>query len=277
MAFERVGPKPLDYKPVQYGTSKLVFRGPKRILEGDYIACLGGTETYGKFINRPFPDLLDRDLPVPCVNFGWANAGVDVFLKDAGLLLLAQSARAVVLQIPSAMNLSNPYYLVHPRRNDRFVQAAPRLKRLYPEIDFTEFHFTRHLMWRLSDIAPQRFAVLRRALQEVWILRMQQLIERIGRPVVLLWFAGHAPRHGEGTAELYDDPAFVSRAMLQAVSSRAARLVEVVISREARAQGTRGMRFAAMEAAVAADLPGLLAHSEVAHALGPVLSTLLSE
>lgn len=276
MAFERMGRPPLDYRPVQYGASKLVFRGPKRRLQGGYIACLGGTETYGKFIERPYPDLLERDLPLPCVNFGWPNAGVDVVLKDSGLLTLAQNARAVVLQVPSAMNLSNPYYLVHPRRNDRFVLASPRLRRLYPEVDFIEFNFTRHLMLRLSEIAPDRFAMLRRALQDVWVARMQQLIQRIERPVILLWLSTHAPGDGAGTAEVYDDPAFVSRAMLHAVGSRAVRIVEVVISPEARRQGTRGMRFSPLEQGVAAELPGPLAHCEAAHALIDALAPLIA-
>ena len=42
-----------------------------------------------------------------CVNFGLPNAGPDAFAADDGLLRLVQGARAVVLQIPAAMNLSN--------------------------------------------------------------------------------------------------------------------------------------------------------------------------
>ena len=277
MAFERMGRQSLDYQHVNYGASKLLFRGPRRRLDSGYIACLGGTETYGKFIERPFSDLLNRDMRLPCVNLGWANAGVDVFLKDEGLLALAQGARAVVLQVPSAVNLSNPYYRVHPRRNDRFVQASPRLCRLFPEADFTEFHFTRHLMLRLAEIAPERLTVLRAALQRVWVARMQQLLDRIGRPVVLLWFAGHAPGSEEGSADLSDDPAYVSRAMLQAVGGRAARVVEVVTSPGAKVLGTRGMRFAPLEEIAATALPGPLAHSEVARALIPALTPLIAE
>lgn len=276
MAFERMGRQPLDYKPVRYGTSKLLFRGPQQVLSTEYVACLGGTETYGKFIDRPYPDLLERQLGMACVNFGWANAGVDAFLKDDGLIDLARNSAAVVLQIPCAMNLTNPFYRVHPRRNDRFLQATDRMRRLYPEVDFTEFHFTRHMMARLNQIAPERFAVLREALQDTWVERMEQLLERIERPVVLLWFAGHKPGRGDGPADIANDPAFVSRAMLNKVAKHAARLVEVVISRAAREQGTRGMRFAAMEETVAAELPGLLAHAQVSKALLPVLTEVLT-
>jgi hypothetical protein len=277
MGFERLGHRPLDYRPVRYDGSKLVFRGPQRRLTGDFVACLGGTETYGTFIDRPYPDLMERSLALPCVNFGWPNAGVDAFLKDDGLIDMVSGARAVVLQVPGAMNLCNPFYRVHPRRNDRFLEATPRLRRLYPEVDFTEFHFTRHMMRRLADVSPDRFAVLREGLQEVWVARMQALLERIAAPVVLMWFSRHLPGLGHEAAGIADDPAFVSRTMLRAVGARAAQVVEVVISPEACAQGTRGMRFDPMQEAVAADLPGLLAHSEAARALSPVLESLLSK
>jgi hypothetical protein len=277
MGFERLGHRPLDYRPVRYDGSKLVFRGPQRRLTGDFVACLGGTETYGTFIDRPYPDLMERSLALPCVNFGWPNAGVDAFLKDDGLIDMVSGARAVVLQVPGAINLCNPFYRVHPRRNDRFLEATPRLRRLYPEVDFTEFHFTRHMMRRLADVSPDRFAVLREGLQEVWVARMQALLERIAAPVVLMWFSRHLPGLGHEAAGIADDPAFVSRTMLRAVGARAAQVVEVVISPEACAQGTRGMRFDPMQEAVAADLPGLLAHSEAARALSPVLESLLSK
>ncbi|HAW46955.1 MAG TPA: hypothetical protein DCX34_06910, partial [Roseovarius sp.] len=61
---------------------------------------------------------------------------------------------------------------VHPRRNDRFVAATDALRVLYAEVDFTEFHFTRHLMRRLAAISPARFARLRTAVQEAWLARM---------------------------------------------------------------------------------------------------------
>jgi hypothetical protein len=95
MGFERLGHRPLDYRPVRYDGSKLVFRGPQRRLTGEFVACLGGTETYGTFIDRPYPDLMERSLALPCVNFGWPNAGVDAFLKDDGLIDMVSGARAV--------------------------------------------------------------------------------------------------------------------------------------------------------------------------------------
>jgi len=276
MEIEQSGHEASEESPARYGTSKLTFRGPARDLSGAYVACLGGTETRGNFIDRPWPALLEDGIGLPCVNFGWPNAGPDVILNDAGLLALATAARAVVLQTLPAMNLSNPYYTVHPRRNDRFLCGTPLLRRLYPEVDFTEFHFTRHMMRRLSRLCPARFAELRQALQEVWVTRMRGVLTRIEPPVVLLWLADHPPGDGTGSADLCDDPAFVSRAMMQAIAPGTARVVEVVTRPEVRTQARRRTAMSRIEQSAASQLPGSQAHDAAANALLPALREILA-
>lgn len=276
MAFKHPGPYAPGHPPVRYGTSKLTFRGPERDVSGRYIACLGGTETRGADIDAPWPTILEDGLGLPCVNFGWPNAGPDAFLNDEGIMTLGNGADAVILQILPTMNLSNPYYTVHPRRNDRFLCGTAKLRALYPDVDFTEFHFTRHMMRRLSTLAPDRFAQLRQALQDVWIARMQALLARIAPPVVLLWFGNHPPGDGTLSAEISDDPAFVSRDMLQAVRPGADQVVEVVISPDARAESTpHPVNPSTKEGADSARLPGPLAHREAARALLPAVQTVL--
>jgi len=272
MAFERLGLRPLDYRPVRYPGVRLSFRGPARDLQRGYVACMGGTETYGTFVERPWPALLEAAGGPACLNLGVPNAGPDLWLAPGGPLPLAQGARAVVLQIPCGMNLSNPFYAVHPRRNDRFLRAAPPLERLYPEVDFTEFHFTRHMMRHLHARSSERFSRMRAAVQAAWVQRMVALLGRITSPVILLWLSNHAPGSGSEGSDIDADPAFVSRAMLDAIAPHAQAMVVAVISGTARAQGTRGMRFDLMQEGVAAALPGPLAHREVAEALRPALA-----
>ena len=67
----------LSYSPCRYGNSRILFRGPRRPLDRPYLAFIGGTETYGKFIEKPFPTLVETALRQPCVNFGCLNAGID--------------------------------------------------------------------------------------------------------------------------------------------------------------------------------------------------------
>ena len=277
MTFERLGDSPLDYMPCRYGTSKLMFRGPKRRPEGPHAVFLGGTETYGKYIARPFPALVEAATGLPCVNLGWPNAGVDVFLRDAEILRIASAAQAVVLQLPAAQNMSNRYYSVHPRRNDRFLRASTMMRAMFREVDFTEFHFTRHMLRRLKELAPDRFNLIRDELQAAWSARMGLLLGRIEAPVVLLWMSRHAPGCLADRPDLSQDPAFVTRAMVEALRDKAQAVIEVPASPQALAAGTSGMIFPETEAQAASRLLGPLAHQEVAAELAPVLSGLIAD
>ena len=275
MSYDQPGRGGLDYFPCRYGRSKTLFRGPKRRTEGSFIAYLGGAETYGRFISHPYPAILEERLGVPAVNLGWANAGVDAFLGDPDLLQVVGQARAAVIRLPGAQNMSNRFYSVHPRRNDRFLQASTLLQTVYREVDFTEFHFTRHLLTALRECSSDRFVMLREELQAAWVARMGQLLDRIPVPVLLLWFADAAPSDVTSAEDLDADPLFVTAGMIEALRPRVNGVVTVVPSDAARAEGTRGMVFSALEAPAAAEQLSSAAHGEVAAALAPALKDIL--
>ncbi|HEY9040249.1 MAG TPA: DUF6473 family protein [Roseovarius sp.] len=271
MAYEKQGAQPLDYAPCRYGRSKLLFRGPKRSMDGRYAAFLGGTETYGKFIERPFPALVEKRTAMACVNLGWPNAGLDVLACDEEIARAASGAAVTVLQVPGAQSLSNRYYSVHPRRNDRFVQPTVLLRAMFQDVDFTEFHFIRHLLRHLSHVSPERFALLRDELQAAWVARMNLLLRKIDAPVLLLWVSAHRPPEQADDPEIPADPAFVTRAMLEAVRGHVAQIVDATFSPEAQSAGCAGMVHSEFEANIAAELPGPAAHEEVAQHLIPLV------
>ncbi|WP_324751470.1 DUF6473 family protein [Roseovarius sp. Pro17] len=277
MAYEKLGATPLDYAPCRYGASKLLFRGPERALTGRYAAFLGGTETYGKFIRRPFPALVEDRLGAPCVNLGWPNAGADVFLHDHDVLAAASMAQVTVLQVAGAQNMSNRFYTVHPRRNDRFVQATSVLRAIFSEVDFTEFHFTRHMLGYLAHVGPDRFALLRLELQEAWVARMKLLVDRIDAPVVLLWMSSHPPQDRADVPGIAEDPAFVTCAMLRALAGCTAGIVDATANSAARLSGTQGMVHSEFEAVAAAELLGPAAHDAAAEALLPIMRKYLGD
>ena len=272
MTYERPGALSPDYYPCRYGTSRLVFRGPRRRLVGDYIAVFGSTETYGKFIESPYPAMTEAALGLPCVNFGCVNAGVDTFVNDTALIEAAGGAAATVVQVMGAHNMSNRLYSVHPRRNDRFLNASAMLKAIYREVDFTEFHFTRHLLRELEAISQECFRMVREELQSAWLARMTLLLGRVQSPVVLLWMAEQSPPEDDGSLA---DPLFVTRDMLEQLRDKVADIVEVTASAEARRRGTEGMLYGPTEEAAARELLGPAAHEEAANTLGGALSGLL--
>jgi hypothetical protein len=274
MAFENPGAGAPDYHPCRYGKSKLLFRGPRRKLEGNYCIAIGGTETYGKFVEEPFPVLLEQALGMPVVNFGYVNAGTDVFLNEPTIVDACSKSKVTIIQLVGAQNMSNRFYAVHPRRNDRFLRASAIMKTLFREVDFTEFHFTRHMLTALKSRAPDKFAMIEAELKEAWVARMDALLRKIEGRKLLIWLEDHRPRD-RIVAGIGPEPALVDRKMVTAIAGDADEMVRVRLSDEARVSGTEGMRFAPLDEPMAAELPGPAVHSEIAAAVLPALRKLI--
>ena len=269
MTYDVLGPGPLDYLPCRYGASKLLFRGPRRDLTKPYLAFVGTTETYGKFIETPFPALVERELGISCANFGQLNAGIDAFSADPFVMDAASEAQITVLQVMGAQNMTNRFYAVHPRRNDRFVSTSTLLRTIYREVDFADFHFNKHMLKCLKRVSPDRFAVVREELQSAWIARMRLLLNRINGKSILLWFSDHAPEDEGtgGTDDIGRDPLFVTREMMDEIAPSATTVIEVVATGNALSVGTEGMVFSEMDVMASSELMGPVAHQEVADAL----------
>ena len=273
MAYDYAGEGSLDYMPCRYGRSRLLFRGPRRDLSGRFVAVLGGIEAYGRYIPQPYPALLEDGLGGKVVNLGCPNAGPDAWLGDLSVMDVLARAEVVVVQVPGAADLSNRFYTVHPRRNDRFLRASPMLQTIYRGVDFTDFSFTRHMLRSLFAADPVRFALVAEELRASWSARMAGLMAGIPGRKVLLWMAEEPP--GPKRDAPLGEPVLVDAAMMEAVAERADAVVTVVPSAAARAQGTEGMVFPPMAEPAARGLPGLAAHREVAAALLPVLQGMM--
>lgn len=206
----------------RYENSRLEVRGPLRVPAGRYVACVGGTETFGAELVEPFPALLERQTGLTCLNLGTRHAGPGALLDDTALLSICNGAVQVVLETTGAAGLSNRFYTVHPRRNDRFLSASETLRALYPEVDFTEFCFVRHLLGALRDLGETRFTTVRAELRTAWSMRMRVLIDRIAAPVILLTMPSRV-----GCGSLGEDPLFVDRPMIEALRPLVAGIVSL--------------------------------------------------
>lgn len=265
----------LDYFPCRYGASKAVFRGPARDLTVPYVAVLGGSASFGKYVASPYADLLERALGRPVANLAALNAGPDLYLSDPATLEIATGATVAILQITGAEAVSNPLYSVHGRRNDRFLTATPALRALYPEVDLTEVHFTRHLLMVLRRTDGLRFRQVLRVLKANWLLRMRELLARLPQRRILLWLSdAPAPVLAEDLDPGFG-PLLIDRSMIAALQADGGQLVEAVPSETAMAEGPAGMLFPEVEALQARCLPGQTAHAEIALHLTPMVRRLM--
>ena len=268
----------LSYSPCRYGMSRIVFRGPRRDLTKPYLAFVGGTETYGKFMESPFPDLVEKGLRRPCVNFGCVNGGVDAFVNDPTIMAACHDADMTVVQIMGANFLSNRFYSVHPRRNDRFLRASTVLQAIYNEVDFSDFNYTRHMLGTLHGLSPERFDIVISELREAWVARMKNMLGQIGPKVVLLWF-GRSPMSDDVWNSVPDplqvDPLFITKSMIDELRPLVLDVVESVPSPVALQQGTKGMHFSPMQVRAASEMLGVACHHETSNSLTERLKLLL--
>lgn len=207
------------------------------------MAFVGGTETLGRAIDSPFPALVEQEIGEACLNFGQANASVDAFLQDPVVTGACRDALLTVVEVMGAHNVSNRFYTVHPRRNDRFVRASSVLRAIYPEVDFAEVCFTRHLLGQLHAASPDRFAIVREELQAAWSARMRSLLAAIGPRTLLLWLSPHLPSDvpwEERPDPLARDPLFVTRRMLDGLRPLVRGVVMVQPTRRLPGEATMG-------------------------------------
>jgi hypothetical protein len=275
MAYQNSGDGVLNYFPCRYGHSKLLFRGPKKKLDQDYIAFVGGTETYGKFVEAPFSEAVGAAMNITPVNLGCVNAGTDVFLTDEAVMEICAESKVTVLQISGAQNMSNRFYVVHPRRNDRFLRASTLLKTIYREIDFTDFNFTRHLVSTLETVSEEKFAMVRQELKDAWVARMRTMIQKMPNDLVLLWVSDHSPDDVQACNTIGSDPLFVDRYMIEQIRPLVKAVVEVVGAPEEIEQGYELMSFSDLDAMSAKEMLGPVVQVKVAKALQTALAKII--
>ena len=273
MSYEYPGAgAPMD-ESCRYGGSRILCRGPLRPLTAPYYAFLGDNETFGRFVKRPFAALIERSSGQVCVNLGSANAGMDTYLGEGGLMDIAAAAETAVIQVMGAQNLDNPFYRVHPRRNDRFLAPTAQLTGLFPEIDFTDFNFNKHLVIALRQRSRKRFRLVADSLRQTWIARMDAMLSVMARPPVLLWLRYGEARSAEAKDGVAANPMLVDRRMVDRFENRVRAVVELRVRAAGLADDMAGMVHPPMQAAAAAHLIGQRTHYTIAEAVMAALPT----
>lgn len=198
MSYVAVDERPVDFMLCQYGTSKNLFRGPKKSIKGRFGVCLGGANTFGGKIPDPFSCILERELGYPILNLGAQHAGAGFYIEDVDVSKIIENAQFILVEAPSVINHSNIFYRVHPRRNDRFVTALKPLYRLFPEVDFVECHFTKHLVTKMITLDAQRSDIVLQSLRDEWVESLATMRSHWNAKQVIHWFpkvAGDTPKH----------------------------------------------------------------------------------
>lgn len=271
MAFEYLGANALDYDLCDYGSTKRQFRGPELKTDRAYYAAIGGTETFGKFVEEPYPKILQELSGVPVANLGQMYSGAQYAFDEVGVLDICNSAEATIIQLTCIQNMTNKYYSVHPRRNDRFLEASALLRSIYPDVDFTVIHFTGHLMHALYSSCPRRFGEIISDLRQDWVCRVHAHLSILTNRVILLWMASNEIDEDARTELISSEPMFVQNEMLDDLAASNCEIVKVIATPDELAAGYDRMIFNPVEEPAAENMLGPIVHQEVAKRLAKVL------
>lgn len=260
--------RPVDYHHCRYDDSRLLFRGPKRRLDGRHVVAIGSTPTYGRFVHEPWPTLLEARLGRPVANLGYPNAGIDLVARSRTLQETCAGAAACVVEVMGTANMSNRFYSVHPRHNDRFLMPSHELGRLYPEVDFTEYSFVRHMLGALEALSPERFRLVIAEMRDAWAARMRVFLGSIEGPTVLLRITG-----GTEARPATGGPGDLPPAMIATLAEEMGAVV--VIAAETPGMDREGLVFGPSEVAAAGTQPAPAVHALAADAIMERLPALL--
>lgn len=229
MAEHQIDDPLFDYELYRFGRSRQLFRGPQQDMRGRYLSFIGASNTFGRFNDTPFPDLVGEECGLPVLNLGTEGAGPGFFLGDAEVLRAASDADVCVVQVMCSVALSNRMFAVRPRRNLRLHSVSDLLIGIFPEVEFDRFGYVHGMLRHLRALDENRFKLVLNEIKNAWIGRMQTLLSTIETKTVLFWFAQRSP--DEMTNEIGEPvayPHFIDRAMIDSVAGSADCYVECI-------------------------------------------------
>ncbi len=242
--YQRRDHEVVDYQLWRLAPGGEALRGPAppSLEPGSYFACLGAAQTFGCFVERPWPELLAQRLGLPVLNLGVAGAGPRLFLEPAWRPWL-EGAAFVVVQVMSGRSgdcsrfASGGRERLRVRADGRLLGAdAAWAEVLQADLARWSNPLLRGLVNRLNAAFGRR--EVRRLVAETqadWVASCTALLDAIRVPKLLLWFSRRPPRFRARfhsvRAMLDEYPQLVDERMIAAVAPAADAYVQCVTSR----------------------------------------------
>lgn len=234
----------VDYQLYQLPNTKLTFRGPQVELDdGAYVSCLGAAQTFGCFVDLPYPKILADELQRPTLNLGYGGAGPLFFNRHPELIEIVNRGSLAVVQIMSGRSEDNSRFESRgleflTRRSDGRQMSADAAWRSILEFRYAWKRFpigqgiARQFCRRIGATDAKRLLAETR---ENWVESYQQLLRSITVPTVLLWFSKRSPEFTESYENLHQFmgtyPQLVTREMVDAIRHESNHYVECTTQR----------------------------------------------
>jgi Domain of unknown function (DUF6473) len=223
IGYQRADAHIIDYELHQLPGLEGAFRGPP-IHTNEYLACLGGAQTFGRFVQTPFPRLISHAIGIESLNLGRGGAGPSFYYSDSTLLGYINRARFVIVQVLSGRSQSNSLFCTTNHGMLGLNLAEGR------EVTANDFY-----TWLMN----QDEQLVRKIVAETrdnYVLAMTQLLHAITPPKILLWLSVRSPEYPEHWGlpvwRLWGEfPQLVNREMIDRLQTHADIYVECISRR----------------------------------------------
>ena len=190
----------------------LRIRGPRpaALAKGEYFACLGAAQTFGRFCARPFPAILEERLSLPALNISHGGAGPSFFSRCSPRLFdYLNDARFVVLQVMSGRSESNS--LFESRGVGHYTRRADGAE-VGSDAAFDDL---------LRTATPAIVARIVEETRQNWLGSYRAIVAKLTVPTILFWFSTRRPRYRQrlsGVSGLFGEfPQLVNQAMVRSL------------------------------------------------------------
>ena len=208
----------MDYQVYRLPGVNALFRGPP-VESDEYVACIGAAQTFGRFVQEPFPALLSKALDIDVLNLGHGGKGPSFHLGTEGVMDYVNRAKLVVVQILSGRSQSNSLFTL-----DRHgMYGTSRGQKMSADNFYN---------WLLEQDAETIAEVVAET-RANYVASMKKLLDAIKPPKILFWFSVRTPkydeRHEPPAWRLFGEfPQLVNAEMVAELRGHADRYVECV-------------------------------------------------
>ncbi|MDJ0634986.1 MAG: DUF6473 family protein [Xenococcaceae cyanobacterium MO_188.B29] len=183
----------IDYEI--YNFEGLELRGPESNYTKypRYISYIGAAQTFGRYCQQPFPNLIGSKLNIGTLNFGRGGAGPTYFLNQPTILEYVNRSELVVVQVMSARSISNSVF--KSLLGGNMGLKLPNHKKMRAERVFKQ-------LFNGKDPRGKDYEFVFNLIKETrqnYLNATLELLQAITVPKVLFWFSVRTP---EQCAEL---------------------------------------------------------------------------
>jgi hypothetical protein len=225
--YQAEGAHIVDYQLYQLPGCREYLRGPQMVLKPrHFVVFVGAAQTFGTFCRYPFPSLAVERVGLAGANFGIGGAGPETFLLDPVLMDVINNARVAVVQVMSGRSAPNRLYETARGTSSLRRRDRPGDKFVWAESVWDEI---------LKEFPKDEVAALIEDTRNNWVRLMQELLDAIKIPKILLWVSTRKPDFNFDLSSrktaLGPFPHFVNLRMVDALRRRVDAYVDATSSR----------------------------------------------